>query len=86
MWANLLILFPSNKGGHKWHFQFYPHLGKKKAPKTKPLCAESWLIKFFVMVGRQKLSRFLPSVVQNRTGFFCNFVIRTKRRNHINQR
>lgn len=61
IWANILILFPSNKGGNKWHFQFCPsanqgtNLSKQWKPKTG-----RWVLvnQVFVVVGRQNRADF----------------------------
>lgn len=63
MWANLLILFPSNKGGSKWHFQFYSSANQKnkqtnKPRITKPMCAESPLIKFLLWLADKSRADF----------------------------
>lgn len=69
------------------NFSFIPVLTRviKSYPSHLPMSIELCLI-ILAMVGRQKLSRFPLSMVQSQAGFYCNFVIRTQRRNHINQR
>lgn len=86
MWANLSILFPSNKGGSKWHFQFYSSANQKNKQTNKPTPNNKTDVcrvpvnQVFVVVGRQEPSGFLPSVVRSRAAFRRNFVIRTQKK------